>query len=161
MTATRTTATSTAAPPVQASVRACPACGAKNRTSADHLADAGRCGRCKAELPPVDYPLDVGGDEFAAITRGSRVPVLVDFWATWCPPCRMAAPVVKTVAKDLAGKLVVLKVDSDQNPALAARFGVQGIPNFVLLRGEQVIAQRPGFMPAPEMKRWLAAAGVT
>jgi len=160
MTAASTASTNATTISPQGVIRACPACGARNRTSPQHLADAGHCGRCKGALGPIDQPLDVDADGFAEIVRGARVPVLVDFWAAWCGPCRLAAPVVKGLAGDLSGKLIVLKVDSDQNGQVAARYGVQGIPNFVVLRNGQVVAQRAGFVPAPEMKRWLAGAGV-
>ena len=138
--------------------RACPACQRPNRIPARHLADTGRCGACRASLPPVDVPLDVDGAAFDEITREAGVPVLVDFWAPWCGPCRMAAPAVKSVAGEVAGRALVLKVNTDEHPAVAARYGVRGIPNFVVLRQGQVVHQQAGVASAEDMARWLAVA---
>jgi thioredoxin 2 len=139
-------------------VRACAACGAKNRTPVNHLADTGRCGACKADLPPLAEPLEVDPTLFDAVIEGAAVPVLVDFWATWCPPCRMAAPHVKKLAQEMAGRAVVLKVDTDQHPDLATRFEVRGIPNFVVFKNGRVVSQQAGLVPAAQMRRWLESA---
>ena len=137
----------------------CPACGRKNRVPTAHLADPGRCGACKSEIPPRAVPIEVGPTEFDEIVRGAKVPVLIDFWAAWCAPCRMAAPEVEKVAEQAAGRALVLKVNTELHPALAARFGVQGIPNFVVLRDGMVVGQQAGLVSASRMLEWLSAAG--
>ena len=143
----------------EALVRKCPGCGTENRIPAEHLADTGRCGSCKSALPPLAEPLDAGMEEFDSLLREAKVPILVDFWAAWCGPCRMAAPHVKQVAQQMAGRALVLKVDTDRHPELAARYQVQGIPHFVVLSDGQVRSAQSGLVAAPQMVRWLEAAG--
>ena len=109
-------------------------------------------------LGPVAEPIEADPALFDEVLRSSPLPVLVDFWAEWCGPCRMAAPEVKKVAASLAGRALVLKVDTEQHPELAARYNVRGIPNFVVLRAGRVVFQHAGVAPAHEMQRWLEAA---
>lgn len=140
-------------------IRPCPSCGQKNRVPPDHLNDSGRCGSCKAELPAVDAPLEVDAATFDEIVSKAKVPILVDFWAAWCAPCRMAAPEVKKVAELAAGRALVLKVDTEAEPGLAARYNVRGIPNFAVFKNGQLVNQNAGFVNHQRMLSWLEKAG--
>jgi thioredoxin 2 len=139
-------------------IRQCPACGKNNRVPAQRLADTGRCGACKAELPPVSEPIDADPEIFESVIREARVPVLADFWAAWWSPCLMAAPAVKKVAADMASRAIVLKVDTERFPELAQRYNVMSIPNFVVLKSGQVVFQQPGLVDHNQMAAWLRNA---
>jgi thioredoxin 2 len=139
----------------------CPSCGRKNRSPAQRLAETGRCGACKTEISPVSAPIDADPETFDEIVSAAKVPVLVDFWAAWCGPCKMAAPEVARTAEEMKGRALVLKVDTERHPELAARFGVQGIPNFVVLRDGRTVFQQPGVVSSAQMKSWLVGAGAS
>lgn len=136
----------------------CRSCSAKNRIPAERLADAGRCGKCKAALQPVGEPIEVDESLFEAIVSNSKVPVLVDFWASWCGPCLMAATEVQALAHEMRGQALVVKVDTEAYPGLTERFAVRSLPNFVVFRNGQPVFQRSGVAPRSEMRRWLELA---
>jgi thioredoxin 2 len=130
---------------------ACPSCNARNRV-APIARGVPRCPRCKSTLPWV---VDADGDTFAAETTAS-VPVVVDFWAGWCGPCRMIAPVLEDLAERHAGHVKVVKVDVDANPGLASRFGAQSIPLLVVIREGHEIDRVVGALPRATLERRLA-----
>ena len=137
-------------------IRVCKVCGRKNRVPGAHLSDTGKCGACKSPLPPVDEPVEVDSQLFDEIIQGAKVPVLVDFWAAWCGPCRIAAPEVTKTAVDMAGRAVVVKVDTERYPELAARFNVRGIPNFAIFRNGKLVQQQAGVVSHDHLETWLA-----
>lgn len=140
-------------------IRTCASCGQKNRVSAEHLLDAVRCGECKVEMGPIAEPIDADAEVFDSVLKRATSPVLVDFWAEWCGPCRRVAPEVKHVAKAMAGRAVVLKVDTEQHPELAARYAVSSIPNFVVLSKGRIVSQQAGSVGHAQMQQWLEEAG--
>ena len=115
----------------------CPSCGATNRVPLEKIAKGLQpvCGRCKTALPFENKPVKVTDANFAVEVERSPLLVLLDMWAPWCGPCGMVAPVIEELAAEMAGRVRVAKLNVDENPATAARFGVQSIPTLLLLKG--------------------------
>lgn len=139
-------------------IATCPKCQTANRIPLRHLADTGRCGKCKSALPPLAEPLEVDEAMFDAILATAKVPVFVDFWAAWCGPCRLAAPEVHKLAQQSAGTAIILKVDTENQPSLGARYRIQSIPTFMVFHSGNPVLRESGVVPAAQMQRWLDSA---
>ncbi|MEN3361808.1 MAG: thioredoxin 2 [Mycobacteriales bacterium] len=139
---------------LRAAVVRCSNCGAKNRVPAA-AAGVPRCGTCHRPLPWV---VDAGDADFAAVAEQAALPVLVDLWAPWCGPCRMVSPALEQLARDLAGRIKLVKVNVDLTPGLSARFEVRAVPTLLLLRDGAVIARQAGAAPAPVLRSWVEQA---
>lgn len=125
----------------------CPHCGATNRVPAARLGEGPSCGRCGQPLAD-GHPLALTDADFDAVVNASPLPVVVDFWAPWCGPCRMMAPAFEQAGRALAGRALFVKVNSDENPALSSRFGIRSIPTMVRLERGRETARQSGAAPA-------------
>ena len=136
----------------------CDSCGSWNRIRSDRAADGPKCGKCSTALD-LSHPLVLGDETFAKTIAESDVPVLVDFYADWCGPCKMMAPSVDQLARDYLGRAIIAKLDTDLNQRTAAGFGIRGIPTSIVFRGGKEVARQVGAVPKAGLEALLAKAG--
>jgi thioredoxin 2 len=129
---------------------ACAHCGRLNRVDLARAADGPKCGACGRAIA-LDRPMRLTDAAFDRVVADSPVPVLVDFYADWCGPCKMMAPVLDQVARERTGRVLVAKVDTDANPAVSQRFGIRSIPTLVAFRGGAEVARELGALPKPRL----------
>jgi thioredoxin 2 len=135
----------------------CPFCGQLNRIDLGRLAEGPRCGACRRPLH-LDRPVPVTAEAFDKVLNGTDAPVLVDFYAAWCGPCRMLAPVVDELAEARSGEVVVLKVDTDRDPGISERFGIRGIPTLIAFRGGKETGRHVGMAQRSQLDSLVGAA---
>ncbi|MBL8479346.1 MAG: thioredoxin TrxC [Sterolibacteriaceae bacterium] len=131
----------------------CPNCRAPNRVPADRLADGGTCGKCKSPLFRGE-PLELDAASFEAQVGRSEIPVLVDFWAPWCGPCRAMAPAFAAAARELEPEFRLAKLNTEEEQQLAAHYGIRSIPTLILFHHGREVARQSGAMNAAELTRW-------
>ncbi len=137
----------------------CPSCGAKNRLPAQQPGRKAVCGKCKTPLRQTgDGPVEVTDATFPAEVERSGTPVLLDMWAEWCGPCHMLAPTIDQLSSELAGRVKVAKLNIDENPGTADRFGVRSIPTLLVLKAGKEVARLVGVQPKHEIIRRLETA---
>ncbi len=137
----------------------CPHCQAINRVPEQRLTEHPKCGKCSQPLFTGE-PKELGGQDFDRYVSRNGLPVVVDFWANWCGPCKMMAPAFRQAAGELTGRVLFAKVETEQQTTLAARYGIRSIPTMVLFRDGQETARMSGALDAAGIKRWLASHGV-
>jgi len=135
----------------------CPFCGTLNRVDMGRVADRPKCGECGRPLL-LDRPIKVTDASLDRVVADAGVPVLVDFYADWCGPCKVMAPVLDEVAQARAGSLLVGKLDTDASPVVSQRFGIRGIPTLILFRDGKEVARQTGALPRGQLEAWLEAA---
>jgi thioredoxin 2 len=138
-------------------VVACPFCSTLNRVDLARLADRPKCAKCGKPIL-LDRPLSISDATFERVTTDTSVPVLVDFYADWCGPCKIMAPVLDDLARRRAGEVLVTKLDTDKNPATGLRFGIRGIPTLILFRQGKEVGRRVGAVPPADVEALLSAS---
>ncbi len=133
----------------------CPHCGAINRVSQARLNDAPRCGRCQSPLFTGE-PVELTEANFRSLVERSELPVVVDFWAAWCGPCKMMAPIFAEAAREMEPHLRFAKLDTEAQQALAGRFGIRSIPTLIVFRNGREVARQPGLLQPAQLHQWLA-----
>ena len=133
----------------------CDTCGAMNRVADARVRERPKCGGCKASLDTSGAPQEVDAAAFERAVASAPVPVLVDFWAPWCGPCRVAGPAVAELGRRNAGRVLVLKVNVDEAQDAAGRHRIQGIPAFVLFEGGREVGRRTGAVSRAELEGWI------
>ncbi|WP_455566284.1 thioredoxin TrxC [Oceanimonas smirnovii] len=132
----------------------CPACSARNRVPAARLQQAPKCGKCKAELTPASV-LELDGPALDRLLVNESLPLVLDFWAPWCGPCKMMAPIFEAAAGELAGRLRLAKLNTEEHQQAAARFGIRSIPTLIVFKNGKEIARQSGALPAGQLNQWL------
>jgi thioredoxin 2 len=135
----------------------CPHCNATNRVPSDKLQAELNCGKCHQPLLTA-HPDNLAEVAFNAQLSKSELPMVVDFWAPWCGPCRMMAPAYEKVSQDMQGKARFVKVNTEDEQGLAAKYNIRSIPTLAVFAGGREIARQPGAMSAPDLARWVSAA---
>jgi thioredoxin 2 len=137
----------------------CGSCQQRNRLPFGQEGHLAKCKKCGTPLPLPAEPIDVPSTEaFDALVKSSKFPVVVDFWAPWCPPCRMVAPEIARVAANNAGRYAVVKVNTDALPDLGDRFGIQSIPTMAVFAGGREVARTAGARPAADIEAFIRQA---
>jgi thioredoxin 2 len=140
-------------------ILACPQCGQKNRVAYERLSEPVRCGKCKTELTPPAEPVEIAqAADFDRVVAKASVPVVVDFWAPWCGPCRMVAPELKKVAARQAGRMLIVKVNTDAVGELGDRFGIRSIPTLAVFANGREVARTSGARPAADIEAFVDQA---